>query len=112
MKFKPINCPLCGGEVLHKRLYRDSEYTFMWSCVECPCVIFEYYSPYDTLNIENYFSGCEDTIAEDGVPTKDAEQELLQDKLTQEYYQQCMEDDIKENIKLNLLDQIKEQIAK
>lgn len=50
---KKINCPCCGGILRHK----DKDNTHIWSCEDCPVVMFEYYSSKDIKNVSKYLSG-------------------------------------------------------
>jgi len=60
---KKLKCPLCGGEMKHRKTEsidtykppseRQEEYTHAWICEQsCPCVVFEFFNDRDIDNLK------------------------------------------------------------
>lgn len=46
-----MKCPACESNLIYKPLENLSD-TYIWSCADCPIVVFEYYTKADIENLK------------------------------------------------------------
>ena len=45
-----LNCPVCDSTLK----YHKTDGSHIWSCKDCPCVLFEFYETADIMNLATY----------------------------------------------------------